>query len=415
VQSITFQTPEQSEQPSSFPNMSYDPFLPTSPSTVSNPQSATAESSMTASLTAKPIAPPTPALVELPTCPVCLERMDESTGLLIILCQHVFHCACLEKWKGSGCPVCRYTQNAGIPGITRGANSEDTENACSVCGSEQNLWICLICGNVGCGRYDSAHAFAHWEETNHSFAMDIATQHVWDYAGDGYVHRLIQNKGDGKLMDLPAAAGWPGQGKGVDGGFSAFGADMVPREKMEAMGNEYTYLLTNQLESQRLYYEEQLERAVDKASKAASAAEQAATTVGSLRNKLEIMESNHKDAMTLIAGLQKEIEKCKKRVETAGALARKFERDWKEEKVINESLMERIKFLDLKMVEAEEAKLKLEEEKKDLEEQNRDYLITISGAEKFQGAGEEIVEGTVEVAPQPESSTGKKKRGRGKR
>jgi BRCA1-associated protein len=341
--------------------------------------------------------------------------MDESTGLLIILCQHVFHCACLEKWKGSGCPVCRYTQNSGIPGLTRGANSEDTENACSVCGSERNLWICLICGNVGCGRYDSAHAFAHWEETNHSFAMDIATQHVWDYAGDGYVHRLIQNKGDGKLMDLPAAAAWSGQGKAMDGGFSAFGADMVPREKMEAMGNEYTYLLTSQLESQRLYYEEQLERAVDKASKAASAAEQAAMTVGSLRNKLEIMESNQKKAMKQIEGLQKEIEQSKKRTEKADALARKLGSDWKEEKMVNDSLMERIKFLDLKMNEVEEAKLKLEAEKKDLEEQNRDLSFFISGTERLKDAGEEIVEGTVEVAPQPESSTGKKRRGKGKR
>jgi BRCA1-associated protein len=36
---------------------------------------------------------------ELPTCPVCLERMDSNiTGLLTILCQHTFHCYCLSKW-----------------------------------------------------------------------------------------------------------------------------------------------------------------------------------------------------------------------------------------------------------------------------------------------------------------------------
>ena len=40
-----------------------------------------------------------PALYELPTCPVCLERMDASvTGLLTILCQHTFHCSCLSRW-----------------------------------------------------------------------------------------------------------------------------------------------------------------------------------------------------------------------------------------------------------------------------------------------------------------------------
>lgn len=36
---------------------------------------------------------------ELPTCPLCLERMDENvTGLLAIMCQHTFHCYCLSKW-----------------------------------------------------------------------------------------------------------------------------------------------------------------------------------------------------------------------------------------------------------------------------------------------------------------------------
>lgn len=36
---------------------------------------------------------------ELPTCPVCLERLDKSvTGLQGITCQHSFDCDCLGKW-----------------------------------------------------------------------------------------------------------------------------------------------------------------------------------------------------------------------------------------------------------------------------------------------------------------------------
>ena len=31
-------------------------------------------------------------------------------------------------------------------------------NVCTVCNADQDLWICLICGNVGCGRYTSEHA-----------------------------------------------------------------------------------------------------------------------------------------------------------------------------------------------------------------------------------------------------------------
>lgn len=28
------------------------------------------------------------------------------------------------------------------------------------------------------------------------------TQQVWDFAGDGFVHRLIHNKADGKLVEV---------------------------------------------------------------------------------------------------------------------------------------------------------------------------------------------------------------------
>lgn len=48
---------------------------------------------------------------ELPLCPVCLERMDESVdGILTILCNHTFHASCLAKWGDTSCPVCRYAQ-----------------------------------------------------------------------------------------------------------------------------------------------------------------------------------------------------------------------------------------------------------------------------------------------------------------
>lgn len=41
---------------------------------------------------------------ELPTCPVCLERMDAAvTGLVTVPCSHTFHCACLSKWGDSRC------------------------------------------------------------------------------------------------------------------------------------------------------------------------------------------------------------------------------------------------------------------------------------------------------------------------
>lgn len=42
----------------------------------------------------------------------------------------------------------------------------------------------------------------HYVETSHTFALQVSDSRVWDYAGDNYVHRLVQNKGDGKLVEV---------------------------------------------------------------------------------------------------------------------------------------------------------------------------------------------------------------------
>lgn len=38
-------------------------------------------------------------VVELPSCPVCLERLDDS--VLTVLCNHSFHTQCLNRWEDS--------------------------------------------------------------------------------------------------------------------------------------------------------------------------------------------------------------------------------------------------------------------------------------------------------------------------
>ena len=128
--------------------------------------------------------PPPPAgAVELPSCPVCLDRLDQDvSGVVTTVCAHSFHHACLSKWGDSSCPVCRYTQRP-----------EDAAR-CHECGSTEELWACLVCGVVGCGRYAGGCAVAHWKQTDHCYSLELATQRVWDYVRDGFVHRLIQSK-----------------------------------------------------------------------------------------------------------------------------------------------------------------------------------------------------------------------------
>ncbi|XP_020227367.1 BRCA1-associated protein isoform X2 [Cajanus cajan] len=136
---------------------------------------------------------PPPDCTEIPTCPVCLERLDPDTsGIQATLCDHSFQCPCVSKWTYLSCQVCRFCQQ------------QDEKPNCFICGTLDDLWVCMICGFVGCGRYKEGHAIRHWKDTQHCYSLDFKTQQIWDYVGDSYVHRLNQNqsKTDGKLEEM---------------------------------------------------------------------------------------------------------------------------------------------------------------------------------------------------------------------
>ncbi|KAF1766058.1 hypothetical protein GCK72_006014 [Caenorhabditis remanei] len=190
------------------------------------------------------------SLTELPTCAVCLERMDDS--VLAILCNHSFHAHCLEQWADNTCPVCRYVQSPEVV----------AEQRCSDCGMSNDLWICLICGNIGCGRYAEQHAQRHWELTSHTYSLKVGGERVWDYAGDNYVHRLIENQADGKLVEYQRDMN------------TSIDEKSSKDDKLEGIKLEYTLLLTSQLEDQRKYFEGQrhdMEQTMSKMEKMAYA------------------------------------------------------------------------------------------------------------------------------------------------
>ncbi|KAI0011532.1 hypothetical protein F4779DRAFT_573121 [Xylariaceae sp. FL0662B] len=386
IKSITFETPACPN--GSFPDLSQDPFTP---------------SASTTSGSLKPFPPPTPNLVELPTCPVCLERMDDTTGLLTIPCQHVFHCSCLQKWKGSGCPVCRHT-NPTLSSNGNGTNlysssssshpttpydpgnpftqpfGSHVSNLCSVCDSPDDLWICLICGNVGCGRYKGGHAKEHWKDTAHTFSLELDTQHVWDYAGDMWVHRLIRDKGDGKVVELPGQrpAGHGG------GGDHEEDRDVVPRAKLDSIGFEYTHLLTSQLESQRVYFEEMLSKAADKAAKASVAAEAAASQASEATRALRALREEHHQLRTdTIPSLEKDVARERARAAKSTELARGLGKSLQEEKKVSEGLLRRVEHVNRELEGLGEQVRGLKVENADLRDQNHDLSMFISGQEKL--------------------------------
>lgn len=226
---------------------------------------------------------------EIQNCAVCLEPMvfdgPQKSSILTTVCNHTFHLSCLLQWQDSPCPVCRYDHS--------GLN--DTLSTCHVCGTTEHNYVCLICGVISCvataagvashpscsastdttpasavapvattptaqtqRSFASSHARRHYDETLHAYALDTTTQHVWDFAGQGYVHRLLQNKQDGKLVEVhdPRSASHE---RSTQPGLSDQQEAQVVHRKLEGFASQYYTLLKSQLEQQRSYYQNQLE------------------------------------------------------------------------------------------------------------------------------------------------------------
>ena len=52
---------------------------------------------------------------------------------------------------------------------------------CAECAIHNSLWLCLVCGHVGCSRQNvdgsggRGHAYAHFRETHHALAVKLGT------------------------------------------------------------------------------------------------------------------------------------------------------------------------------------------------------------------------------------------------
>ena len=145
------------------------------------------------------------------------------------VCNHRFHNECLRQWGDTSCPVCRYCQHSAATtshcAVCRTSAGEGGAAAhrlrrrrclaqCSACAHSSlfthttyiphtcpttaaaaaappptptpvDLWICLICGHVGCGRYRGSHAAEHWQSCGHGYALELETQVGWGMGGEG--------------------------------------------------------------------------------------------------------------------------------------------------------------------------------------------------------------------------------------
>lgn len=305
---------------------------------------------------------------ELPTCPACLEKLDQDiSGIVATTFDQFFPST--SKWFNSSCPVCQFLQ-------------EPTQKAtCSTCHTAEHLWICLICGFVGCGRYKEGHARDHWGHTHHCYALDPHAQRIWDYVGDTYVHRLNQSRSDDKFqshcrfsIDNCASCECSD-----DSGFSR----VLYVSQVEALKDEYNRLLANTLDEQKQHYEALLSKIEEDKEKNIS---EAVETALSLR----------------LQDIQLRLENSIKE--------RKIAADTNEELMKNQSLLrEKMKEIE----ERQKAVVKETDEKiRELEEEIRDFTVFIEAQKVLDNVGgpNDIKGGTVLPVTAPQPSAGRSRR-----
>ncbi|KAI9611731.1 hypothetical protein KEM48_004473 [Puccinia striiformis f. sp. tritici PST-130] len=330
---------------------------------------------------------------ELPTCPVCLERMDVSvTGLMTKTCSHTFHCHCLSNWGDSRCPICRYSESK----LNKSSTPDQSE--CAACGSQANLWICLICGHVGCGRYQGGHAYRHFEESAHLYALELGSQRVWDYVGDNYVHRLIQTKSD-QIVELPALSSAV-----FDSGGGPGRNEVAYQSKIEAISEEFGHLVASQLDSQRAFYEEEMEILRNQLQTTQEEAEEQKSLVKKLQTQLQNIEESNQSLEKLS---KKEKSTMLKKTGKTLQISQKLENELKEEQLMSVGMRAQIKKLEEEKHEEKSKTLELSKEIVDIKEQLRDMMFFIEMQSKIQnneGGTSELQGGSI-VVGKPASST----------
>ncbi|CEP19761.1 hypothetical protein [Parasitella parasitica] len=359
-------------------------------------------------------------MAELPTCPVCLERMDESiTGLQQIQCHHTTQCYCINKWGHSRCPVCCYSQRPLLSASSSSTMRKSTRNdyeqiqcECFECSSTESLWICMVCGHIGCGRYQEAHAYDHFMETNHLYALEIETQRIWDYLGDRYVHRLIQSMVDGAVVELPSrneadsvatqesnhmkrsnssmmqldvvlgSGGIGGNGSGSGNTDGSATNSSHQQMKLDSISADYTYMLTSQLDSQRMYYEEQLDALTEELSNLTNDMITVEQDIEAAKaHKLELIKKAE-GLDTSIAHAKKEKEKADKRTISFRDKYEAMLKQLNEEKLLTKSLVKNNELLK-KDVDKKDGRLKV------LGDQVRDLMMILETKDQDKEADEE--------------------------
>ncbi|TPP54535.1 Zn-finger in ubiquitin-hydrolases and other family protein [Leishmania donovani] len=219
-------------------------------------------------------------------CTICLDPLYLS-ACVTTLCQHSFHLSCYAQLpSGSAeCPLCRFS----VYDLLNDAR-------CKVCGTYEDLWVCLICGHVACGRARRDHQQEHYHASGHSCSWQSTTNRMRNLSSRMFLHQevalLLEEDGvdDAATADSPHSVGSATRLRSAEAGTSseeaattAMGGTLSPSDadrvrymswsdslvdhdlqealnesKEEAVAQYYTQFLRQLAEEQQRWYEARL-------------------------------------------------------------------------------------------------------------------------------------------------------------
>ncbi len=204
-----------------------------------------------------------------------------------------------------------------------------------------------------------------------------------------------------------------------EGGIGPSQADALSAEKIEAIGIEYSYLLTSQLDSQRAYYEEQIAALKVQFDDLRNVVEQLKREREIERNlEQEERKRRQGEVAKQITELEKAKAKAEQRAERMGELAKTLNKELKEERAMTEGLMKNIQSMKDRLEQAEKGKDECLGKIEELQDQVRDLMFFLDANAKIeQGGGEEAeaAGGSIEVVSAPSNPESKKKKGKKRR
>lgn len=420
-------------------------ILPLSSVTFELPAAASATGTSGESSSGMKAPPQSPRLPCIPTCAVCLHRIDPvRLGLPAPANAHLCSKFCpppnlmswaseleqscpkqlfLQPWsKGARCRACRviqqYWDHHINHGMGLGGDSGDEYEAssslyCQECSMHKTLWVCLTCGYVGCGRYSNRHSVQHFQETQHPYSLELATLRIWDYVReDRFAHRvdLLECPSSPPLTQPWMARSTPDRASYQATASAAYpistpnvytSAEKSPK-KATMIGQEYEALLQSALEDQAQHYEGEITRLraeltaalVDHTS--LSPKEQAEmaelqSEIAGLRGEIEAASRELLEVQAQEAGHRATSQHLLHEQQEANALLQKIEREAQQE--------------------AQQGKMQIE----DLEQQVRDLTANLRMRHQF-SQSEELNEaqifGTNETPNTNRAKRGGKKKGR---